>query len=111
MNLKISQLVNRANELGTVSEAIKVSKMWAERGIITSMEDIELAVSISKSPELTDELFNNYQKVKLHNKLTKLNDYINDIWVMNNTDDKLTERQRETYLHTIDNMLNQRALI
>ena len=111
MNIKITQLVTKAKELGDLSQAYKVSKMWAARNSDVSMEDIELAISISESSEIGDELYNNYKKVELHEQLTKLNDYINDIWILNNTDDKLTERERETHLHTINHMLNQRALI
>ena len=111
MNIKITQLVTKAKELGDLSQAYKVSKMWSGRNIDVSMEDIELAISISESSEIGDELYNNYKKVELHERLTKLNDYINDIWILNSNDDKLTERERETHLHTINNMLNHRALI
>lgn len=103
--------MTKAKELGDLSQAYKVSKMWSGRNSDVSMEDIELAISISESSEIGDELYNNYKKVELHERLTKLNDYINDIWTLNNTDDKLTERERETHLHTINQMLNQRALI
>ena len=110
MNVKITQLVTKAKELGSLSQATKLSKMWAARNSDVSMEDIELAISISESSEIGDELYNNYKKDILHEKIKKLIDYAVDIDVLNLTE-KLTERERETHLHTINHMLNHRALI
>lgn len=110
MNLKIVTLLNKLKEMGNLSAATKEAKLWAEGAYHVNIQDIKLAVSIDESPELTESLFDKYQQDVLHIKLNKLAVYINDMNILND-DGSTTPRERETYLATINNMLNQRTLI